>query len=286
MLLAAALLPMPWPIVVADVGFFGFAAVVLLVAPLSRALAFRVDAAGVTLGRSFPRILESRVFVPWDEVAALHVAVEPWGRPATPFVYVVLPDGRIAGSRPIVMWTLDLVALREVLADVAPEVGLVGSLPARESSSRMRLRTPRNPRFRFFWYYLAPVGIGCLIYLVAGHVGPSWSAHLGRGRLGTWTVAQTSCSGEKDCTPLGDFVASDGTDLRVNIQMAHGSPPIPAVGGSLQAVDTGDPDRVYPIGGGYSWVVYTLVMAGLIPLALLWIWTVPIRRLVLTSSRR
>ncbi|HET9168806.1 MAG TPA: hypothetical protein VFN97_05190 [Actinospica sp.] len=287
LLLAAALLPMPWPIVVLDVGFFGVAALVIIAMPLSRGLAFRVDSAGVTLGWTFPRVRTSARFIPWDDVEELHLYELPYGRPPTPYIRVVwrAGDGYAAASRPIVAWTLDGDALLEVLANVAPHVPLTGCLP----STRKKTRQPGSPpegKLWFVWCYLAPLCIAALVYLGTAHLSPAWSAHLGQGRVGTWTVVKTSCAGRSGCTPLGDFVASDGTDLRVHIQMAHGAPATPAAGGSLPAIDTGDPDRVYPIGGGYSWVVYALAALAACLLAPLWLWTVPVSGLRRRLRRR
>jgi hypothetical protein len=293
--LAVALLPLPLPIVVLDVAFFGPCGLLLLATPLSRRLAFRIDTSGVTLGGGFPRMRASTAFIPWHDVVAIELFELPLGRPPTPYVHVVrrrgappLPSGmgygrlnqrlmgaEFAACRPVIAWTLDVATAREVLANVAPHVPLAGSLPTQTQALSLRPRMPRNSKIRFLWHYVAPLALGCLIYLSVLHVGPAWAAHAGHGRVGTWTAAQTACTGEKDCTPLGDFVASDGTDLRVNVRMADGGPPIPAVGGSLQAIDTGDPDRVFPLGGGNAWWIYTLIALATGAISLLWVWTSP-----------
>jgi hypothetical protein len=307
-LLSVALLPVPFPVVVLDVAFFGFCLVVLLATSLSRRIAFRADVAGVTLGGALPRYRASTAFIPWADIAGMHLFELQLGRPSTPYIRVVRHDGapelpgalgfdrwnrsfmgtEFAACRQITAWTLDLPRLRAVLAQVAPDVEVTGSLAGRPTGFPLRrLRMPRDPRFLVFWRFLAPLGLVSLAFLGVQHLVPAWSAHLGHGRTGTWTVVRNDCA-KGDCLVRGRFVSADGADVRDDVRMGHGAPPIPAVGGSLPAVDTGDPGFVFPPGGGPAWWVYSLVTAGAAAFMALWARTVPvalIRRRLRRSDR-
>jgi hypothetical protein len=121
------------------------------------------------------------------------------------------------------------------------------------------------------WHVAGPVM--CVLLVVCGmELGPAWSAHLGHGQRGTWTVTQVLCSGKR-CNDLGTFVSANGSDIRVGIGISRGSSL--GVGGSLPAIDTGG-DVVYPAGGGPDWLIYTIMPPVLILLCAVWAWTVPL----------
>jgi hypothetical protein len=303
--LAVALLPIPVWVAVLDVAVFGSFLLLGLANPISRRVAFRVDTRGVTLGGVFPRFRASTAFIPWHDVIELRLFELPLGRPPTPYIQVVrregapelprgmgfgrsnqwLMGGEFAACRNVVSWTLDEERLLTVLSNVAPDVALNGTLvrPPREPGSR-RLRTRRDRRLRFLWCYLAPIAIVGALWAGAANVGPAWSAHLGHGIVGTWTVEPSNCAGRNGCEPFGRFVSADGTDVRDLIQMAPGSPPIPGVGGQLPAIDTGG-DHVYPIGGGYLWWIMSLIIGVAAALLGLWTWTVLVPPIGRLSSR-
>jgi hypothetical protein len=295
--LAAALLPMPLAFSVIDAVVFGSFLVLLVANPLSRRVAFRVDAEGVTLGGVFPRPRRSTAFIPWRDVIGLQLFELPFGRPHAPYIHVIrraeaptLPTGmgfgrlnqrmvgpEFAASRPIVAWTLDPERLRAVLAGVAPNVHISGTLPGRESGTASRRpRTSGAPKLRLLWRFVAPIVFVTLVCLGTLHLGPAWSAHLGHGRIGTWTVTQIDCGSKGGCTALGTFDSADGSDVRQSIRIALGAPPVSGVGSRLPAIDTGDSDHIYPLGGGPSWWIFALLTVIPIPLLALWIWTVPV----------
>jgi hypothetical protein len=121
------------------------------------------------------------------------------------------------------------------------------------------------------WHVAGPVM--CVLLVVCGmELGPAWSAHLGHGQRGTWTVTQVLCSG-KGCNDLGTFVSANGSDIRVGIGISRGSSL--GVGRSLPAIDTGG-DVVYPAGGGPDWLIFTIMPPLLILLCAVWTWTVPL----------
>lgn len=104
------------------------------------------------------------------------------------------------------------------------------------------------------WHVAGPVM--CVLLVACGmELGPAWSAHLGHGQRGTWTVTQVLCSG-KGCNDLGTFVSANGPDIRAGIGISRGSSL--GVGHSLPAIDTGG-DVVYPAGGGPDWLIYTIM---------------------------
>jgi hypothetical protein len=133
-----------WPLGVLAVGLFGFGVFFLGTQALSRRVAFRVDAGGVTLGGVPPRFRRSTAFVPWSDVTGL--TLWDYGDGRFPAHYVTvrrrpgapeLPSGRgygrftrrrmgddIAASRVIIAWSLDVPALRAALARLAPGIPL------------------------------------------------------------------------------------------------------------------------------------------------------------------
>ena len=112
----------------------------------------------------------------------------------------------------------------------------------------------------------------CLAFCV-WQLGPSWSAHLGDGRTGTWTVTRIACYKGKNCNDFGRFVSADGSDVRGDIEIDGGS--ALAVGRSLPAVDAGG-EKVYPPGGGHAWWAYTAATSFLVVLCAVWVWTFPV----------
>lgn len=123
-----------------------------------------------------------------------------------------------------------------------------------------------------WWRYVAGPAMCVILVGCAMELGPAWSAHLGHGQPGTWTVTQVLCSA-KGCNHLGTFVSANGSDIRVGIGISRGSSL--GVGSSLPAIDTGG-DEVYPAGGGPDWLIFTIMTPLLILLCAVWAWTVPL----------
>jgi hypothetical protein len=123
------------------------------------------------------------------------------------------------------------------------------------------------------WRYIAGPAMWVLLVGCATQLGPAWSAHLGHGQTGTWTVTRVTCVKGKGCGDRGRFVSADGSDVRTDIPISGGSSL--GVGSSLPALDTGG-DEVYPPGGGYAWLAFTIVTPLLILLCAVWVWTFPL----------
>ncbi|MGK4585845.1 hypothetical protein [Kitasatospora sp. HPMI-4] len=121
---------------------------------------------------------------------------------------------------------------------------------------------------------------------------PAWSAHLGHGVAGTWTVREVQCgTGDNpNCTALGDFVSTDLRLTRAHLSMDIDRS-VMQTGRSFPAVDVGR-DHLFEPGGGKAWIGSSLAAGLGVALLGLWIWWVPIRdgrrrgwSLSLTESR-
>jgi hypothetical protein len=287
---ATALLPLPWEVKAVVWAFFGWVVLKVVFSVANGSVAFRVDAAGVTLGVVLRRFRTTTVFVPWTDVERIVLWESPTPRSTLPFLTVVrrpdasglLPAGpEFTGlpsatgddartTRPITNWTLDPAALREALQLLAPGVPLVESvLSHRQKPSLLR-------RFLggWWWRYVAPIGLAVLLLVCALDVGPDWAAHLGHGTHGTWTVTRIDCG--SSCTRQGRFVSSGGTDVRTGVRLAGSAGDGLPVGGALPALDTGSPDTVYPTDGGDRYLATSVALLILAVLLAAWTRTVPL----------
>jgi hypothetical protein len=123
------------------------------------------------------------------------------------------------------------------------------------------------------WRYVLGPAMSVLMAVCIVFLGPAWSAHLGHGQTGTWTVARVACSSE-GCKDIGNFVSADGSDARQGVSM-NGVSSL-GVGASLPAIDTGG-DEVYPLGGGNAWLRYAIGTAVAAVFFAAWVWTVPVK---------
>jgi hypothetical protein len=138
--------------------------------------------------------------------------------------------------------------------------------------------------WRTWWRYLAGPALWALLAVCISQIGPSWSAHLGHGQAGTWTVTRIACERDNHgCSDLGRFVSADGSDVRSDVQISGGSSL--RVGRSLRAIDAGGA-KVYPVGGGHGWWAYPAATALLAVPCAVWIWTFPIAVLRRRSARK
>jgi len=115
-------------------------------------------------------------------------------------------------------------------------------------------------RWRFLWL-LCVVLSGSIIWLAASHLGPGLRAAHGQGIHGQWT-AQEQESGQW----YGEFVSSSGTVMLPHVLYA-GSLPTTAAGTTVQALDTGAGDEVYPLTGSGKWIIDVIgIVAGALAL--------------------
>ena len=134
---------------------------------------------------------------------------------------------------------------------------------------------PPRQFFRLWWRYIVgPASITALFYFSI-NVGPAWSAHLGEGEKGTWTVTAI-IPGSKGGggTWLGTFTSNDDTDVRTDVRIESVTY-YPGVGGNLSAIDTGA-DDVFPLGGGPSWWEFSIATTVVALLCAAWAWTFPV----------
>src|SRR5262245_44111272 len=123
--------------------------------------------------------------------------------------------------------------------------------------------------WRACWRYLVGPAAWLVLVACATQLGPAWSARLGQGHRGTWTVTSLACGIHDGCVDVGRFVSSDRSDVRTGIHMS-GNPSV-GVGGNLPAVDTGGAE-VYPPVGGHAWWAFTLATLFSAAVCALWTW--------------
>jgi len=293
-----ALFPMPWPIAVLDVTAFGFFLARSVCLVLGRRVAFRVDSAGVTLGGTPPFYRRSTAFIPWSEIKYLRLYGRPAGSQEARYISVarkhgspLLPSGSgywrlnyrvlddLTVHRQIQSWKLDVTQLQEALSVVAPSVELRGNPPESVAMQVSVRDTMIDDRLRFLWRYLVPVLAVGILLIAAQQLWLSWTANLGEGRPGTWTITEVRCDHRSGCTRFGDYVSGDGSVRRTHVRMFGGAAGAGHIGLQAYAVDIGDPEGVYPIGGGREWWEMTALAAVTLSVLGLWAWTVPISSL-------
>lgn len=130
--------------------------------------------------------------------------------------------------------------------------------------------------FRIWWRDFAGVGLWALLAYSLWYGIPAWSAHLGGGNAGTWTVTQFDC-GKGSCDPIGRFVSDSGADIRPEVVRTEVRGSV-KIGDSLRAVDSGA-DRVFPPGGGSTWWKVTILGVFAALGCLVWTLTVPVAAL-------
>jgi hypothetical protein len=106
------------------------------------------------------------------------------------------------------------------------------------------------------------VGAGALL------VGPSWTAHLGRGTHGTFTATGQSCS--PACEWYGVFLPTGDGEPRYDVRMGYGNHGIRAIGDVVPAIDAGAPN-VFPADGGYDWLLSLAALALGAAVVVLWV---------------
>jgi hypothetical protein len=201
-----------------------------------------------------------------------------------------LLGGRPGVVRMLQSWRLDVGRLQDTMDALAPGVGLTSTM-SREAAARVfsGARSPYRPSrttrtLRFVWRFLAPALFVAMLADGIVHGVPALSAHFGGGHTGTFTVTRVQCAADgSDCTTWGRFVAAGGTDVRSRIKMSPDTA-TPGVGGRQAAVDTGDPEFVFPPGGAPAWWIYSLVI--MISGLLLGLWAASTVRVLRRRVRR
>ena len=118
---------------------------------------------------------------------------------------------------------------------------------------------------RFVWLYLMPVVCLGLLAMTAPSIVHAYEARFGSSGIhGTFIVTDVSCSTASTCDSHGDFADLEGGNERIGVEWG-GSAKDFSVGDELAAVDTGDPQFVYPPNSGREWLrstFYLLVAVG------------------------
>ena len=114
---------------------------------------------------------------------------------------------------------------------------------------------------------------GILLWAGLYLIGPSWTAHVGAGTPGSFTVTRRSCS--DGCEWYGIFVPAGGGLPRYDVRMGYGRHGIHAVGDVVPAIDAGAPN-IFPADGGYDWLL--AIGALVLGAAVLVLWCVRVLR--------
>lgn len=106
----------------------------------------------------------------------------------------------------------------------------------------------------------------CLLLAVSlPNLGPVIRAAMADGISGTFTAERLSCvrhPGHESCEWLGSFRSADGRLLREQVRM-YGSDRNALENGQVtDAVDVGNPGRVYSTQGSHEWVFTVLLLLG------------------------
>jgi len=129
---------------------------------------------------------------------------------------------------------------------------------------------------RFVWLYLMPIACLALLAMIAPSIGHAYEARFGSSGIhGTFIVTAASCSPRVGCDAHGDFADLEGGNERIGVEWG-GSAKGFSVGDELTAVDTGDPQFVYPPNSGWEWLRSTFYL--LIAVGVLVAWAVSVYR--------
>lgn len=284
----------PMAIRIVDFSLFGVVFLWIATVLVSRKVALRVDHRGITLGGHVPRYKATTGAIRWKDVNGIQLWAFDYGFGTSHYIRVVrrqgsprLPSGLgynrlgrtvlgsdFAANRQILLWSLDADRLREVVAQLAPDVLVTGANIAHRSS----IEVPWL--IRWIWRLGTPLVTGLLLAVLLLRAGDDWRAHLGYGTPGTWTETSVHCHGS--CTYQGRFVSADHHEIRENVVIGSGVQVSEQTWG-LPTVEVGG--RVYPTGGGQDWIESSVMSVLCVGVLVTWIWTVPVR-LLLTRPRR
>jgi hypothetical protein len=118
------------------------------------------------------------------------------------------------------------------------------------------------------WWIGVPVLCAVALFYGAQDVGPAWTARFGDGVHGTFTAQDQSC-GRYHCQWRGSFVSVDGGIRRDDVGLASGGADL-SLGGSTGAIDVGDRTLVYPVGGGWDWLLTTATLVAAVGFLIAW----------------
>ncbi|MCB5165617.1 hypothetical protein LG634_12330 [Streptomyces bambusae] len=112
-----------------------------------------------------------------------------------------------------------------------------------------------------------------LVYVALPNVGNAARAAMADGVAGSFTASRLTCiahPGHETCEWSGTFKSADGSVEREDITLYGSGRGSLAVGRSAEAVDVGNPGRVYRPGGSREWIfTAALLLVGYGLLALL-----------------
>lgn len=123
------------------------------------------------------------------------------------------------------------------------------------------------------WLGVVPLVALLLLPFLLIEIGPSYEARFG-GTPGTFTSRTSDCEQEGACRWTGGFRSDDGRVQRDDVRLIGGS--VDRAGQSVAAVDVGAERAVYPGGGGWNWLITTVLLV--VVAGVLAIWGRAVRR--------
>lgn len=118
------------------------------------------------------------------------------------------------------------------------------------------------------WWIGVPLMCAGALFYGAQDVGPALTARFGHGVHGTFTAQEQSC-GRYHCQWRGSFTSDDGATHRDDVGLATGGPDL-SPGGTTPAVDAGDRTLVYPVDGGWDWLIVSVTLVGAFGFLVAW----------------
>lgn len=118
------------------------------------------------------------------------------------------------------------------------------------------------------WWIGLPMLCVVTLFYGAQDAGPAWTARFGHGVHGTFTAQDQSC-GRYHCQWRGSFTSADGKVHREDVGLASGGPDL-ALGDTTAAIDTGDRTLVYPVDGGWDWLIMPVLLIAAVGFLIAW----------------
>jgi hypothetical protein len=130
--------------------------------------------------------------------------------------------------------------------------------PAAEPTPAEPARVSSSSPFAFF----GPVVVAVVFIVFAGRgLVPEVKAQFGNGKPGVFIATSQDCSGTRGrCIWSGDFVGADSS-RRTDVPLSTSGSQPKFYGDSIQAVDSGDSDMVFPAGGSATWWLPIVLVA-------------------------
>lgn len=179
--------------------------------------------------------------------------IEKWLAPVRP---EELDPGESFEPDPVEDAEIEAMA-RHVAQDGQPRGTRWQSLSDRDREKPSLNERLGSTALSLLWWVGVPVFLAFTLPFMVRDIGPAYRAQLGHGTPGVFTATSRDCG--KTCSSTGTWVADDGSKVRKGVTLATGAG-APRPGETRQAVDVGDRIAVYPRGGGWDWLLISVML--------------------------